>query len=122
MNPMQFASNSSAGSNSNSDRRGSDRFPMDREVRFRVLTRKSGEEAGTGKTINMSSSGVLFVTDQMLLPGRRLEISISWPAQLNNACPLKLVAKGRIVRVEDGRTAVEIQQYEFRTQGKASVQ
>ena len=95
---------------------------MDREVRFRVLTRKSGEEAGTGKTINMSSSGVLFVTDQMLLPGRRLEISISWPAQLNNACPLKLVAKGRIVRVEDGRTAVEIQQYEFRTQGKASVQ
>src|SRR5450755_366612 len=102
----------SASTASNNDRRGADRFPMDREVRFRVLNRKSGEETGSGKTINMSSGGVLFVTEQMLLPGRRLEISISWPAQLNNTCPLKLVAKGRIVRVDDGRTAVEIQQYE----------
>ena len=95
---------------------------MEREVRFRILTRKSGGDLGSGKTINMSSGGVLFVTDQMVLPGRRVEMSISWPAQLNNACALKLVARGRIVRVEDGRAAVEIQQYEFRTQGKSSLQ
>jgi hypothetical protein len=50
-----------------------------------------------------------------LLPGRRLELSISWPAQLNNKCALKLVARGRVVRFEDGRVAFEIQQYEFRT-------
>jgi hypothetical protein len=93
---------------------------MDRDVRFRVMNRKSGEETGVGKTINMSSNGVLFETEQPLLPGRRLEMTISWPAQLNNTCPLKLVAKGRIVRVENGRAAVEIQQYEFRTQGKSS--
>ena len=43
------------------------------------------------------------------------EVSISWPAQLNNKCALKLVARGRIVRFEDGRAAMEIQQYEFRT-------
>src|ERR1700691_3397526 len=51
----------------------------------------------------------------VLLPGRRLELSISWPAQLNDKCALKLVARGRVVRFEDGRTAMEIQQYEFRT-------
>lgn len=68
----------------------------------------------------MSSTGILFSTDQMLLPGRRLELAISWPAQLNNQTPLKLVARGRVIRYEDGRAAIEIQQYEFRTSGKVN--
>ena len=74
-----------------SDRRHSDRFPIEREVRFRVLNKRGGEETGDGKTLNISSSGVLFTSEQMLLPGRRLELSISWPVQLNDLVPLKLV-------------------------------
>lgn len=98
------------------DRRHSDRFPIERDVRYRVLSKRSGEETGDGKTVNISSSGILFTSQHMLLPGRRMELAISWPAQLNNACALKLVARGRIVRFDDGRAALEIQQYEFRTQ------
>lgn len=97
------------------DRRHSDRFPIEREVRFRVMNKRGGEEAGDGRTLNISSSGVLFTTQQVLLPGRRLEVSINWPAQLNNKCALRLVARGRIVRFEKGIAALEIQQYEFRT-------
>jgi len=99
----------------NNDRRGADRFPIEREVRYKVLNRKNADEVGFGKTINMSSNGVLFTTDQYLLPGRRLELSISWPAQLNSTVALKLVARGRVVRCEAGRAAIEIHQYEFRT-------
>jgi len=99
-----------------SDRRHSDRFPIEREVKFRVLNKRGGEEAGEGKTLNISSSGVLFTSEQMLLPGRRLELAINWPVQLNNKVALKLVARGRVVRFEEGRAAIEIQQYEFRTQ------
>jgi hypothetical protein len=117
MNPI-YLSNSS--SNAGTERRSTDRFPMERDVRFKVINRKNGEETGEGKTVNMSSNGVLFHTEQNLLPGRRLEMTISWPAKLNDVCPLKLVARGRIVRVENGRAAVELQQYEFRTQGRAS--
>jgi hypothetical protein len=102
--------------NLQADRRHSDRFPIEREVRYRVLNKRSGEEAGDGKTINISSAGVLFTTEHILLPGRRLELSISWPAQLDNKCALKLVARGRVIRFEQGRAAIEIQQYEFRTQ------
>lgn len=98
------------------DRRHSDRFPIEREVRYRVLNKRGGDEAGDGKTINISSSGVLFTSDHILLPGKRLELSISWPAQLNNRCALKLVARGRVTRFEPGCAAIEIQQYEFRTQ------
>ena len=104
-----------------SERRASDRFPIEREMRYRVLHKKTEEESGQGKTINMSSTGVLFATDQMLLPGRKLELAISWPAQLDNACPLKLVARGHVVRVAGGMAAVEIQQYEFRTAAKGAV-
>jgi hypothetical protein len=98
------------------DRRHSDRFPIEREVRFRSLSKRNGDDAGEGQTINISSSGVLFTSKDVLLPGRRMEISVSWPAQLNNRCALKLVARGRIIRFEQGRAALEIQQYEFRTQ------
>jgi hypothetical protein len=99
------------------DRRTSDRFPIERDVRYRVLNKRGAEESGSGVTVNMSSSGVLFTTDTFLLPGKKLEVSISWPAQLDNKCALKFVARGRVVRSEAGLAAVEIQQYEFRTQG-----
>jgi hypothetical protein len=98
------------------DRRGADRFPIEREVRYKVLNRKNAEEIGSGKTINMSSNGVLFSTEQHLLPGKRLELSISWPAQLDSKVSLKLVARGRVVRSDERRAAIEIHQYEFRTQ------
>jgi hypothetical protein len=104
---------------SQNDRRQSDRFPIEREVRYRVLSKRSAEEMGGGKTVNISSSGVLFTSEHVLLPGRRLELSISWPAQLNNKCALRLVARGRIVRFEEGHAAMEIQQYEFRTHSSA---
>jgi len=103
-----------------SDRRHSDRFPIEREVRFKVLNKRGGEETGEGKTLNISSSGILFTSEQMLLPGRRLEVAINWPVQLNNKVALKLVARGRVVRFEEGRAAIEIQQYEFRTQSGAA--
>jgi hypothetical protein len=102
---------------SNAERRNADRFPIEREVRYRILNKRNTYEEGTGKTINISSNGVLFTTDQILIPGKRLELSISWPAQLDNKCQLKLVARGRVARLEQGRAAIEIQQYEFRTQG-----
>jgi hypothetical protein len=97
------------------ERRSADRFPIEREIRYKVYSRKTTDEVGVGKTRNMSSNGVLFTTDQQLLPGKRLEVSISWPAQLNSSVALKLVARGRIVRSEQGAAAIEIHQYEFRT-------
>jgi hypothetical protein len=98
------------------ERRAADRFPIEREVRYKILNRKTGDEMGVGKTINMSSNGVLFSTEQYLVPGKRLELSISWPAQLDSRVALKLVARGRVVRAEEKRCAIEIHQYEFRTQ------
>ena len=117
-----FPENSTKGRESgDSDRRSADRFPIEREVKYKLLNKRNAQEEGVGKTINISSTGILFTTDQILIPGKRLELSISWPAQLDNKCQLKLVARGRVARLEQGRAAIEIQQYEFRTQRSRSL-
>ena len=99
-----------------SDRRANDRFPIEREVRYRVLSSKNSAEIGIGKTANISSNGVLFTAQGPLLIGKRIELSISWPAQLDGKCNLKLVARGRVVRSKGNQVAIEIEKYEFRTQ------
>ncbi len=102
-----------------SNRRDSDRFPMERELHYKVLDRRGSNEAGIGKTIDMSSNGVRFTTDGHVLGGKLLEVSISWPAQLNHAVPLKFVTRGRVVRSERGTAAIQIQHSEFRTQRRS---
>ena len=99
--------------NGHADRRHSDRFPIEREVRYRVLSKRSGEETGDGKTVNISSSGVLFTSERFRRTGERVELAISWPVRLDNKHPLKLVVRGEVVRFEPGRVAVRIQQHEF---------
>jgi hypothetical protein len=101
-----------------SERRRSSRFPIEREIRYKTLNQRTEVLAGSGKTLNISSSGVLFTTDHDLPVGTRLEVSISWPAQLNERCLLNLVARGRVTRNFNGQSALQIQQYEFRTQSR----
>jgi hypothetical protein len=46
---------------------------------------------------------------------KRVELSVSWPSRLDNIIPLKLVAVGRLVRVEEKQAAITIEQYTFKT-------
>jgi hypothetical protein len=100
------------------DRRRTDRFPLACDLVYRMSGKRLGHEQGSGKTIDMSSGGVLFQCDRELAPGKRIEMAISWPAQLDNRCSLKLIARGKVVRSSGNQAAVAIQQYEFRTMGK----
>ncbi len=100
------------------ERRRSSRFPIERDVRYKTLNQRTETLAGNGKTLNISSSGVLFTSDHDLPVGTRLELSISWPAQLNDRVLLNLVARGRVTRHNQGQLALQIQQYEFRTQSR----
>ena len=89
------------------------------KLRYKTLNQRAEILAGSGKTLNISSSGVLFTSDHDLPVGTRLEVSISWPAQLNEKCLLNLVARGRVTRHNKGTLALQIQQYEFRTQSRS---
>lgn len=94
---------------------------MERQVRYQVLGKRGLEDTGEGKTVNLSSCGVLFTCRHDLQRGRRVQLCISWPVRLNDECALKLVVRGWVVRSEEGRAAIEIQQHEFRTQSVSQV-
>ena len=103
------------------ERRGNDRYPIVRDVRYKVISGRGEPDSGVGKTVDVSSRGVLFTSPKPLPPGKRVELAISWPAQLDGKCALKLVARGRITRCRGNQVAVEINKYEFRTQSSRSL-
>jgi hypothetical protein len=98
-----------------SGRRASTRFPLNLEVRYTVSGRRALVETGTGRTIDMSSSGLSFTTDRPLPTGLKLDVSIDWPALLDGGVQLQLVASGVVVRSSGAVTALRIERHEFRT-------
>ena len=97
------------------DRRDSIRMPIERDVRYTVLGIRAW--AGLGKTVNISSGGVLFTTQSPLREGAEVELAISWPALLNNRIPIKLVVSGHLIRSDGALAAMYIAKYEFKTRG-----
>jgi hypothetical protein len=97
------------------ERRAKKRFVMEREIRYRVLEQDKIIAVGTGKTVNLSSNGVAFVTQNYLPPGAFIEVSIAWPALLENRCPLQLIGLGRVLRSTGNTVAATLVQHEFRT-------
>ena len=101
------------------ERRAKRRFVIEQEVRYKMLYGQRIAETGVGKTMNISSSGVWFTTENMLTSGMPVEISMNWPVLLNETCPMKLMIYGCVVRSNEKGAAVAIERYEFRTQGRA---
>jgi hypothetical protein len=97
------------------DRRSGHRYPIDASFEYRLVRQRKVIQSGRGRTVNISSSGVLLEVEQPLAPGVRIELSIAWPARLEGYALLQLFVAGRTVRAEGGRTAVRIQTYDFRT-------
>jgi hypothetical protein len=97
------------------DRRASKRLPIERDVRYKVLQGRRTIEVGSGRTLNMSSRGILFTTECPLPKGKHVELSVSWPARLHNEVALKLVVVGRLVRIEEKKAAITIVRYDFKT-------
>lgn len=97
------------------ERRNNARFPCRLAVTYQTLEHPMMSGQGTSETLNISSKGLLFATDAQLQSGQLVQISLDWPARLENQIPLKLVAEGRIVRSSGGQAAMTIEKYEFRT-------
>lgn len=97
------------------DRRTNARFPCRLAVSYHTLEHPFISGQATSETLNISSKGLLFTCGDPLQPGQLVQVSVDWPARLENQVPLKLVAEGRIVRNSEGQTAMRIDKYEFRT-------
>ncbi len=97
------------------ERRANTRFPLTQKVRYAVSGRRAPMETGSGRIIDLSSSGLSFTADRPLLIGQKLEVSIDWPAPLDGGVKLQLTVSGVVVRTNGTTTALEILGHEFRT-------
>ena len=104
------------------ERRIKRRFQIDQEVKYKMLYGQRIAETGVGRTMNVSSGGVWFSTQNMLTSGMPVELSMTWPVLLNESCPMKLMIYGCVVRSNERGAAVAIERYEFRTQGSRNFQ
>lgn len=100
------------------ERRGKCRFPLQRELRYKVLRDGASKEGGNGETYNIGSGGVFFTVDRDLPRGALIELSISWPVLLDDSCPVRLIVFGRVLRGGRGHCACTVDKYEFRTQAR----
>ena len=100
-----------------SDQRLHHRYPVELELRYTLLNKEQPARLGSGKSLNISSGGVLFNADGVLPPSGPIVLTMKWPYLLDSAVALELVISGRIVRSYANAIAVKAEHHEFRTAG-----
>lgn len=96
------------------ERRSAVRYPIVLNIQYRAV-RKRSNYVGAGKTIDISSRGLVIVAEHSVRVGVRLEVTMEWPALLDGVVEIVLVAIGRVVRVRESSFALELSRHEFRT-------
>jgi hypothetical protein len=102
------------------ERRSDKRYGMELQLRWKLIRRRREIDSGIGRTVDMSSGGVLFEAGANLPTGLNVELSVAWPLLLHNVAPMQLVITGRIVRSDNGWVAIRTVTHEFRTLGTYS--
>jgi len=97
------------------ERRSSVRFPLTLDVRYSVLHRNGPAETGSGKLIDVSSSGLRFTGGAPVSAGVKLDVAINWPVLLDGRIQLQLTVSGVVVRSSGAEIAMRIQKHDFRT-------
>jgi hypothetical protein len=89
------------------------RYPIALDLDYKLLNSGQVVRPGSGRTLNLSSVGVLFEANDSLHAGSPIELLIKWPLLSKDACPLKLVVRGHVVRSDVQGIAVKIMFREF---------
>lgn len=102
------------------ERRENQRYPVNLKVRYRTLG-EPPEITGFGRTIDVSSGGMLVACPHGVQAGVKLQVTLEWPIALEGTIPLQLVVHGKVVRHEESRFALVFSRYQFRTKGYRAV-
>ena len=97
------------------ERRFDRRYELQLKLRWKLIRRRKLQDAGVGRTLDLSSGGIQFDAARPLPVGLNVELSISWPVLLRAVSPMQLVVSGRIVRSYGTHSAIQVAQREFRT-------
>ena len=90
-------------------------FPVALDLQYQVPGDRDGGIRGTGRTLWMSSREIIFETDVALAAGTELEITVAWPARLEERVALQLRIRAMVLHTLSVGVTAEIRKYEFRT-------
>lgn len=98
----------------NIERRLKARYPIELAVCYQTVDQAQGV-GGTGRSLNMSSGGLLVSCQARFALGTVLKVTLEWPSLLDGTTPLQLVTVGRVARSDEASFAMTFEQYQFRT-------
>lgn len=96
------------------ERRSKTRYAIELGVRF-CNARGPIRSYKSGRTVNISSSGLLVASESAVREGTALQLMIEWPWPLDGGVPLQLVTTGVVVRTSQSTFALALRSYQFRT-------
>lgn len=97
------------------DRRSDHRYPIALQLQYKLIGKGQIQRLGFGRTVNISSHGVLFELDDVVPASGQMELALHWPFMLQGSCGLKLVMRGNILRTDEKTIALKTEFHEFRT-------
>jgi len=100
------------------DRRSGRRFAIAADLEYRIVQDQQVVQSGTGRTLNLSNTGILFESGEALPVGAEVELLVAWPARLDNEVALNFCVSGHVSRSAGQRYAIRIMEHEFRLRGR----
>ena len=83
-------------------------------LEYQRLGHKAASANYRAKTINLSSTGVLFESQDHFQAGDQLRLFLDWPIRIEDQIDLVLVIVGRIVRTSGTSVGAKILKYQLR--------
>jgi hypothetical protein len=97
------------------DRRFHRRYAIDLPLCFRIARGYPIARSGTGRTLNISSTGVSIDIGEIVVPLRtRIDMTVRWPNVSRKPGTVEWVVMGEVVRSERKTTVVQMIRHEFR--------
>jgi len=95
------------------NRRAANRYDLDLPFDFRLFGRDQSVQEGSGRTLNMSSHGLLVSPDLRISKGQPIELFVHLPGQLEAAVGARLVILGHVLRSSQAGAAIKIVRHGF---------
>jgi len=96
------------------ERRAERRYRFEQPLRYSIDGPDSAQ-AGVGRSVELGAAGLLFQADCPPPLGALLELQMTWPLRVQDACAVVLVIQGTVVRSDRRGTAVHMHDYQFQT-------
>jgi len=101
--------------NLSQERRSHPRYPVQLPIRFLIRSGKVISFSGEGKTVNISSAGMMFSSSEPLPDAERISAAVHWPATPDGK-PVVLLFHGHRVWVKGLQLGMQISHYGFLSQ------